>query len=71
MARNLVMADGDVLQVRTCLKLLPDSAAAAAELAFIQGVERLQDYGIILPPTELFKVRLTPHLWYCMSGFAL
>jgi len=57
------MADGDVLQVQTCLKLLPDSAAAAAELAFIQGVERLQDYGIILPPTELFKVRLTPYLW--------
>ena len=65
------MADADVLQVQTCLKLLPDSAAATAELAFIQGVERLQDYGIILSPTELFQVRITPHLWYCMSGFAL
>ncbi len=47
-----------MLQAQACLKLLPDSATAAAELAFVQGVERLQKYGISLSPTELFKVRI-------------
>ena len=46
-----------VQQAQECLRLLPDSTRAAAELAFIQGVERLQDYGISLSPTELFQVR--------------
>ena len=43
-------------QAQTCLKLLADSATCAAELAFIQGVERLQNYGISLSPIELFQV---------------
>ena len=46
-----------MLQAQACLKLLPDSATAAAELAFIQGIERLQDFGIMSSPTELFRVR--------------
>lgn len=46
-----------MLQAQACLKLLPDNATAAAELAFTQGIERLQDFGITLSPTELFRVR--------------
>ena len=56
-SHNADRANVDLLQAQACLKLLPDGTAAAAELAFIQGIEHLQDYGISLSPTELFRVR--------------
>jgi hypothetical protein len=45
-----------VLQAQACLKLLPSSPSAAAELAFIQGIERLKDYDITLSPLQCLQV---------------
>ena len=45
-----------MLQAQACLKLLPSSPSAAAELAFIQGVERLKDYDVSVPPLQCLQV---------------
>ena len=49
-----------MLQALTCLRLLPDSTAAASEATFIEAIERLQEYNIGLSPIQCLQVLVSP-----------
>ena len=54
------MMGSAMLQALACLRLLPDSTAAASEAAFVEAVERLQEYNIGLSPIQCLQVLLSP-----------
>ena len=45
------------VQALACLGVLPSSVGCAAERSFIQGVLRLQDWGVQLPPLQYTQAR--------------
>ena len=61
------MMSNVMLQALACLRLLPDSTAAASEAAFVEAVERLQEYNIGLSPIQCLQVLLSPR-HACIRG---
>ena len=67
------MMSNAMLQALTCLRLLPNSTAAASEATFIEAIERLQEYKIGLSPIQCLQVlglRRT-HVKVCVAVVSL